>query len=69
MSGTANDVFATHQMMSAKDIAKLTGLSRAYIGLLMREGQFPKGVRLSKVRTAWRQRDVIEWLESRPEAA
>jgi prophage regulatory protein len=36
---------------------------------LRKAGKFPKPVRLSENRIAWRLSDLIEWIESRPEAA
>ena len=34
---------------------------------MVRAGEFPKPVRISPQMVAWREKDVREWLESRPE--
>jgi prophage regulatory protein len=33
---------------------------------MMRRGEFPKALRISQQRVAWREDEVREWIESRP---
>jgi len=46
-------------------ICSMTDLSRSTIYRLIADGDFPKPVRISKGRVAWRERDLTAWLESR----
>ncbi|WP_378003952.1 helix-turn-helix transcriptional regulator [Aeromonas hydrophila] len=36
---------------------------------MMSKGQFPKPIRLGAQRVAWRERDIIEWLEHQVSSA
>lgn len=45
------------------------GLSKPSIYRLIKEGEFPEPVRLSKNAVAWRIEDLVEWEASRPRAA
>jgi len=46
-------------------VMDLTSLRRATIYAMVKDGEFPKPRKLGKRRIAWREADVIEWLESR----
>ncbi|WP_407161008.1 helix-turn-helix transcriptional regulator [Aeromonas caviae] len=52
-------------MLRRQQVEKMTTYSRSTIYELMSKGSFPKPVRLGPNRVAWRERDVIAWLESR----
>ena len=56
------------QLFRADDVVRLTGLSRATINRLVQGGQFPKAIRITQRISAWKKRDLVDWLESRPEA-
>jgi prophage regulatory protein len=58
------DVFLTFDDLRTLGI----GYSRVHLRRLMAAGQFPAAVQLSPNRIAWRQRDVIDWQQSRPMA-
>jgi prophage regulatory protein len=45
---------------------RLGGVSRAAIYAWMRDGRFPRPVRLSSQVVAWRERDVTEWIDRCP---
>jgi prophage regulatory protein len=45
---------------------RLGGLSRSAIYLLMRRGMFPRPIRLTPQVVAWRERDIIEWIDRCP---
>ena len=54
-----------HQGMSrAKDILPLLPFSRTTLHEWSRDGRFPAGIRLSPTMVAWRNSDVIKWIES-----
>ena len=50
---------------SLKMVCQATGLSRSTIYRRVADGEFPKPVKISKGRVAWRERDLLSWLESR----
>ena len=52
-------------MLRRKQVEEITSLSRSTIYDMMSKGLFPKPVRLGAQRVAWRERDIVEWLESR----
>jgi len=45
------------------------GLSKSTIWRLVREGKFPKPIKLSDKVTVWKAEAVLEWLESKEKAA
>ena len=46
-----------------------TGLSRRHLYTLIHGGEFPKPVQLAKRRIAFREADIIAWLDSRREVS
>jgi prophage regulatory protein len=46
-------------------VETLTGLSRSTIYEWMKRGEFPQPVKLGARLVAWREADVIAWIESR----
>ena len=52
-----------------RDVEKFTGLSRASIYRLMREGKFPRPVRLGERAVTWTIDDLEIWAENRPKAS
>lgn len=59
----------TNSLLRLPDVQKLTGLSRSSVYRLEANGDFPKRVRLSERATAWREQELIDWIESRPRAS
>jgi prophage regulatory protein len=53
------------RLLRRAEVERLTGLSRSTLYSWMKEGRFPQPVRLGERIVAWRESDVIEWLESR----
>ena len=49
-------------------VCDLTSLTRASIYNWVAAGRFPAPVRLSVRRVAWREADIVGWLQSRPVA-
>lgn len=56
-------------LMKRKQVEAATSLSRSTIYDMMGKGTFPKPVRLSPTRVAWREKDIVAWLASRVVAA
>lgn len=46
-----------------------TGLSKSSVYELMREGRFPKSVRLSARSVGWSEAEILTWIEARISAA
>lgn len=55
-------------LLNQREVTQLTRLSKGSLYRLMQAGVFPRPVRLSVNRVAWRTRDVIAWINSLPEA-
>ncbi|MGE6341389.1 helix-turn-helix transcriptional regulator [Psychrobacter sp. NPDC078929] len=52
----------------AKDILPLLPFGRASLWKFIKTGTFPQPVRITNGITAWRNKDVIEWLEAQTAA-
>jgi prophage regulatory protein len=59
---------AGYRMLSRETVLALTGLSKVTLWSLVKAKQFPTPRQLSHRRIAWRQGDVLSWLESRDDA-
>lgn len=51
-------------MSRAKDILPFLPFSRTTLHEWSRNGRFPKSVKLSSTMVAWRNSEVLEWLEN-----
>lgn len=47
----------------------VTGLSRSTIYRMMRKGSFPCQVRIGPRAVGWREKEILQWVESRPAAS
>lgn len=50
------------------DVQEITGLSRSSIYKLVKEGDFPRPIKLTGRAVAWPEQAVADWLASRPAA-
>jgi prophage regulatory protein len=55
----------TNKALRLPTVIERTGLSRSSIYRLVQLGRFPAPVKLSERASAWRESDVVAWLESR----
>lgn len=55
---------ATDRFMRIGEVITVTGLGRNTIYARMREGTFPRQVRLGPNSVAWLQSDISEWMTS-----
>lgn len=55
-------------LLKSKQVQELTDLSKPTIYRLMKTGNFPRPVKLSPNRVAWRKADIMAWLDARPVA-
>jgi prophage regulatory protein len=53
------------RFISYDEVHHRTGLSRTTIWRLERAGEFPRSVRISPGRRAWREADVSAWIEAK----
>ena len=60
------DRTAANRVVDLKAVCQLTSLHRATLYELAKRGDFPRPVKLAKRRVAWREADVLAWLETRP---
>ena len=49
-------------------VVELTGLSRSTRARLVRDGQFPRPVRLSGSAVGWRESEILHWIRERQPA-
>ena len=63
-----NAKLADHRLLSMRDVITLTTYSRPSIYRLIAEGRFPKPLKLGDVKIAFRESEVLAWLESRNRA-
>lgn len=62
MSDTSKPV----KLIRFPDVRFLTGMARSTIYERMKEGSFPRPLKLSVRHVAWRERDILDWIESLP---
>lgn len=55
-------------MMRAKQVLELVPFGRASLWKFAKSGQFPAPIRVTGGITAWRNKDVIQWLEAQSAA-
>ncbi|WP_201591075.1 helix-turn-helix transcriptional regulator [Psychrobacter fozii] len=55
-------------MMRAKQVLELVPFGRASLWKFAKSGQFPQPIRVTGGITAWRNQDVIDWLEAQSAA-
>lgn len=51
------------KLLTIDKVIKFTSLSRSTIYQLVKDGDFPPQIKLSRRRVAWRVDDLNEWLE------
>lgn len=57
-----------YRVLRRPAVEEITGLARSSIYALMKKGEFPKAVRLTEKAVAWREAEIVEWLQSRQAA-
>ncbi|AGI26490.1 DNA-binding protein [Pseudomonas sp. ATCC 13867] len=59
-----NEATTVDRLMRLEEVLHTTGLGRNTVYRRMREGIFPRQVRLGPNSVAWRQSDIARWVES-----
>ena len=47
-------------------VLRICGISRSQLYPMVGKAEFPRPVHIGRRAVAWRERDVVEWLEARP---
>ena len=59
---------AAQRLLSAREISARLTLSRSTLHRYRQDGSFPQPVRIGVRRIAWRESDVLRWLDEREAA-
>jgi predicted DNA-binding transcriptional regulator AlpA len=59
---------AAQQLLSMRQVTALTTYSRASIYRLVADGRFPRPLKLGQTKIAFREVEVVDWLNSRSRA-
>lgn len=54
------------ELISIHDVERRCGISKPTIYRLMKIGDFPRPLKLSPNRVAWRSVDIAAWIDARP---
>jgi prophage regulatory protein len=54
----------TDRLIRLKELLEIVPLGRSTVWKLVSEGRFPKPVKLSPRTTAWRESEVMDWMDS-----
>ena len=55
----------TGKLLRLEAVISLIGMKRSRILQKVKDGKFPKPLRLSSRAVAWREREILEWIDSR----
>jgi predicted DNA-binding transcriptional regulator AlpA len=56
----------TDRFMRLTEVIDVIGLSRTTIWRMEKAGAFPRRFKLGTSSIAWREKDIIAWMDSRP---
>ncbi len=52
----------THQLLRLHQIEEKTGLKRSQIYLYMKDGSFPRSIKIGPASVAWLESEIDEWI-------
>lgn len=58
----------TQRLLRLPAVIAMTGMGRDSIYRLAREGHFPRPRKITQRSSAWREDEILEWIDSRPTA-
>ncbi len=58
-----------NRMIGAKAVCNMTSLSRFAVYQAVKTGSFPAPYQIGPKRIAWRESEIMEWLDSRPQVS
>lgn len=53
------------KLLRRRDVSAITGMPRSTLYAAMKEGRFPKAIRLGKRSVAWRLDQIEAWINAR----
>ena len=56
------------RLLRRREVEELSGIRRSTIYRKMKDGDFPRPVRVGPSAVRWRESDIVAWVESRPVA-
>ena len=59
---------AIPKLLRRQEVETATGLSRAHLYHLMRTGEFPEPLRISRRAVRWLESEIAEWIMTRDRA-
>lgn len=57
------------KLMSRKEVAQMIGVGLVSLWRWESAGNFPARIKIGGRRVAWRESDILAWIESRPNVA
>ena len=58
-----------HRLMRRDQVLRICAISRSTLYDMISKGMFPEPVRIGCRAVAWREYEVVAWIESRPPAS
>ena len=52
----------SHQLLRLKKVEEKTGLKRSQIYLYMKNGDFPRSIKIGPTSVAWLESEIDEWI-------
>jgi prophage regulatory protein len=52
------------RFLPVREVLRVLGVSKTTLYDMMTEGEFPRGIRITKKRVGWRESVVKRWMES-----
>nr|WP_196239654.1 AlpA family transcriptional regulator [Klebsiella michiganensis] len=52
----------SHQLLRLKQVEEKTGLKRSQIYLYMKEGAFPRSIKIGPASVAWLESEIDDWI-------
>lgn len=66
---TTNLIFVNESILTVKDVAEMTTLSKSTIYRMIRSNEFPRCICVSKNRSGFLASEINDWIRHRPRAA
>ena len=57
------------KLLTRDEVLEIVPMSRAMLYVEVRAGRFPSPIRLGRRRVAWREDELMSWVQNRPRAA